>query len=428
MLFRKEAVEARQAQFLGSIRIGRQPSFTVVAVTSIFFAVALITFVTLGDFTRKAHLPGILVSASGTLTVTSALPATVVEVLVAEGAEVHKGDRLARLDLDRLTKEGSAADLIRTSIAQRRNALAAERRSTETQARQKDVAYIDRIRSMELEQERAEADIKSLRRRVALAEGMLNRYQELARERFMGDLQVQQKQDDVIDLGSRLNNAERSLISSRRERDGLIAERAQALESKKGQLAQIDERVATLDQEATENSVKSELYLTAPRRSFVSSITTHAGAAVTPNQTLLSLLPIDELDKGDARNSLEAELYGTSRLIGFVQVGHPVWLRYAAFPFEKFGMAAGTVSGVSRTPINPQDLPSGQAKALLDAVQSNEPLYRVTVAIARQDIETYGKATPLKAGMTLQADVLEDKRAIWEWVLDPLFAAVTTPR
>ena len=52
-----------------------------------------------------------------------------------------------------------------------------------------------------------------------------------------------------------------------------------------------------------------------------------------------------------------------------------------------------------------------------------EPLYRITVALQRSSVQAFGQAQPLKAGMTLEADVIQDRRAIWEWVLEPLLAA-----
>jgi membrane fusion protein len=100
-----------------------------------------------------------------------------------------------------------------------------------------------------------------------------------------------------------------------------------------------------------------------------------------------------------------------------------VWLRFAAFPYQKFGMGEGRIVSASRTPILPQDLPAGQSQALLGATQSHEPLYRVDVALTAQNIVAYGRAQPLKAGMALEADVLQDRRAIWEWVMEPLLAA-----
>ena len=129
-------------------------------------------------------------------------------------------------------------------------------------------------------------------------------------------------------------------------------------------------------------------------------------------------------------SELEAHLYAPSRTIGFVQPGQAVWLRYAAYPYQKFGLARARIVSVSRTPINPQDLPVGQAQALLQSVRSQEPLYRVTATLAAQVIQTYGMPQRLKAGMALDAEVVQDRRAVWEWLLDPLLAATrgrTTP-
>ncbi|WP_431260856.1 secretion protein HlyD [Roseateles chitinivorans] len=119
---------------------------------------------------------------------------------------------------------------------------------------------------------------------------------------------------------------------------------------------------------------------------------------------------------------LLAQLYAPSRTVGFVQPGQPVWLRYAAYPYQKFGMARGQVAQVSPTPIAPQDLPAGQAQALVSAAQANEPLYRIDVRLDRDDIAAYGQAVPLRAGMALDADVTLERRRIWEWLLEPLLA------
>ena len=51
-----------------------------------------------------------------------------------------------------------------------------------------------------------------------------------------------------------------------------------------------------------------------------------------------------------------------------------------------------------------------------------EPMYRVTVALASQHVNAYGKAQPLQSGMLLEADVMQDKRRLYEWVLEPLYS------
>lgn len=136
-------------------------------------------------------------------------------------------------------------------------------------------------------------------------------------------------------------------------------------------------------------------------------------------QTVVSLVPT----AGDGKTAeLQAQLFAPSRTAGFVQAGQAVYLRLAAFPYQKFGLAQGEVLAVSRSPIAPQDLPAGQGQALLAAAQANEPLYRITVRLFSQTMNTYGNATALTAGMSLDAEVRQDTRKIWEWLLEPALA------
>jgi membrane fusion protein len=121
-------------------------------------------------------------------------------------------------------------------------------------------------------------------------------------------------------------------------------------------------------------------------------------------------------------HTLVAALFAPTRTAGFIQPGQEVWLRLAAYPYQKFGLAKGRVLKVSGTPIAPQDLPHGQGTALMASTQSKEPLYRIQVELASQHVMAFGQAHSLRPGMTLDADVIHDVRGIWEWVFEPLLA------
>jgi membrane fusion protein len=88
---------------------------------------------------------------------------------------------------------------------------------------------------------------------------------------------------------------------------------------------------------------------------------------------------------GTAGNSAaaapQAKLYAPSRTSGFVEPGQAVWLRLHAFPHQKFGMVPGQVTEVSRTPVLPQDLPSGMTQALL----CHRPPYRSHLVIGMME-------------------------------------------
>jgi len=121
--------------------------------------------------------------------------------------------------------------------------------------------------------------------------------------------------------------------------------------------------------------------------------------------------------------ALAAHLFAPGKTAGFVRAGQAVWLRYTAYPYQKFGMAKGAIETVSPTPLNPQDLPASHALPRTNSAPGSEPVYQVTVALESQAIGAYGETQPLKAGMTLEADVIQERRRIWEWLLEPVLAA-----
>jgi membrane fusion protein len=49
-------------------------------------------------------------------------------------------------------------------------------------------------------------------------------------------------------------------------------------------------------------------------------------------------------------------------------------------------------------------------------------VFRVRVALSREDIQAYGEAIPLQPGMLVAGDVVVDRRSLIQWLFDPLFA------
>lgn len=417
--FRKEVLKAQAAQHLGRIHVAHNPRFTAFAIASLLFAAALVAFTTWAEFTRKARLPGILVPELGTLDLSAPQVGTLLAVHVKEGEAVEAGQLLLRVGTDRRTPQGDTALLVMNSLAERRAALQSERQSALSQARDRETSLRQRLQSMQTEQQQAQDELSALRSRIELALATVRRFDLLAGQGFVSDAVAQQKHEELLDLKLRERAAQRGLTALAREAQTAGAELRDASAALRVQLAQFDRMASTLDQEAIEVHARSEVAILAPQAGTITALSLHAGQTVQPGQTLATLVPRSPLGTPSA---LEAHLYAPSRTIGFVRPGHPVWLRYAAYPYQKFGMAAARIVSVSRTPINPQDLPAGQAQSLLQAARSPEPLYRITATLATQAIETYGTRHTLKPGMAFDADVVQDRRAVWEWLLDPLIA------
>jgi membrane fusion protein len=418
-LFRHEVLQARQAQWLGSIRIARPPSFAWVTGVSLTLALMLIAFAVWGEVARKATVPGLLMPLGGLIQVSAPQAGVISEWLVREGDAVQANQPLLHIKSERHTAQGEAGALNLLALGQRRTSLQAERRLNDQQSRQRHDALSERLRSLQAEERQAQAELDTSTLRVNLARQTLQRYQDLAASGFVSLVQAQQKQEELLDVQTRQSNAQRAVQALQRDVQSLLAEQQANAAAAKASQVQMDRALASLGQEDAEHSARQGITVTAPQAGRISATTQTAGQTVQAGQTLLSLVP--ESATGAAQ--LEAQLFAPARKAGFIEPGQTVWLRYAAYPYQKFGMAQGTVVQVSDSPLSPQDLPAGQAQALQVAAQSNEPLRRIHVRVADQTVNAYGQALPLKAGAVLEADVVQERRAVWEWVFEPLLAA-----
>jgi len=410
-LFREEVLRGRMGTPLGALRVGRPPSFAIVTAATVLIGVALVCFAAWGQVTRKATLQGLLLPALGSLPITTPQGGVLAERHVAEGEAVAQGQTLFVLDLDRDAGGGRTGAFVAQAIAARRATLETELRLIEQQAHQRDAVLGDRLRSLEADQRRAHADAADAQRRVDLTARTLDRYSQLARDGFVSPLQAQGKEQEWLDAAARERDVQRIAAAMARDIEATRADRVHNAAQVQAEQARLERALAMLDQEASENDSRRRIVFTAPKAGVISALTVHLGQTVVPGQSLATLAAHDV----NRSPGLEAHLYAASRTAGFIASGQRVWVRYDAFPHQKFGMAEGEIAAISRSPIALQDLPPG--------LQATEPLYRITVTLSRQSVDAYGETVTLKPGMTLQADVLQDRRAIWEWLLEPVLAA-----
>jgi membrane fusion protein len=181
----------------------------------------------------------------------------------------------------------------------------------------------------------------------------------------------------------------------------------------RNELAQVDRSVAELEQQLAEAEARRQIIVSAPEDGTVTGIQTELGGNATANVPLMSLVP--------AGSVLQAQLFGPSNAIGFIRPGQQVLLRYQAFPYQKFGMYEGVIRSVSGSAVSPAEM-TQQLAGLANLNGANEPVYRVTVDLARQTAMAYGQPVPLQPGMRVEADVMIETRHLIEWVLDPLYS------
>ena len=427
MLFRQEVATAQAAQYLGSVRLQRPWSYAAVTSVALALALMLVAFATWGEVNRKARLSGVVVPSQGSLNISAPQAGVVMDLPVREGQSVQAGQVLLVLQTERQSMlGGSVSDTTERAaqqIATRLQTLSTERTLRELQTRQREQVLDDRLRTTAQQLRQAEEESALQARRVQLAQTTLARNQQLAESGFVAEAQVQVRQEELIDAKARAQALERARLSLLQDQQTLRGERTALKAQLQSDTNQIKRNRASLDQEASENAARKTMVISAPYAGTITALNLKAGQSVQNGQALATLVPQADDSDASGPGPLQAQLFAPSRTAGFVRTGQTVYLRYDAYPYQKFGLYQGRITSVSATPFAPSELPPNLAEQLLTQAGSKEALYRVNVSLEGQSIQAYGEALPLKAGLTVEADVLQERRKVWEWVLEPVLAA-----
>ena len=404
-LFRREAVENRQQDWLGAVQLVRPVSLTVLTIAIVVAAVAVAVLLVEGRYTRKARVAGFLVPDRGVIRLMPPQAGTVLESHVAEGRVVHAGDVLFVLAIDRATPKG---EVLQNSFASRERSLkdAAQQQFVLQQAQ---VSGIDqRMADMrrELTTLDAEADLQA--QRLLLAQQAQSRLEALRNDNFISSAQVQAKAEELLGLRAQVQNIERQRAAQLREIGTLEAQRRELPLKGQAQRGEIDRDLAQLAQQTAEREAQQRIVVRASQDGVISAVLAEPGQSVSPASALASLVP--------AHSQLQAHLFAPSSAVGFVHASQSVLLRYQAFPYQKFGHQVGQVVQVSRSPLQASEL----ASLPLQGGASNEPLYRITVALDQQTVAAYGQPQALSPGMQIEGDVQLDRRRLIEWIFEPV--------
>jgi membrane fusion protein len=410
-LFRSAALDAHQTKWLGSIVLARPLSFTLMTTAGVAMGAALVALMAAGSYTRHMTIAGQLVPDGGLVKVFAPQSGIVLQRNVAEGQAVAKGDTLYVLSGER---HGAAdADVqaaISRNVGLRAQSLREELSNTRRIQQDEQGALNRRIDMLRNELAKAETQRESQQSRVQLCEEALQRAQDLVAKGYLSKEQLQTRQAELLDQRNRLQELERGSIATGRELAALQSEMASLPLRHKNQLGQLERLLASTGEELTESEARRHIIVAAPQAGIATAVTAAAGQLAHTDRPLASIVP--------AHGALQAELYAPSSAIGFIRPADRVLLRYQAYPYQKFGHARGTVTSVSRTA-----LPAAELSANISIqAGSGQPLYLIKVALESQFIHARGVNHPLQSGLLLEADIQQEKRRLYEWVLEPLYS------
>ena len=406
-LFRQEAIDAQREKLLGEVSLARPVPLWMFTALAAAFAFALVAFSIWGEYARRERVDGFLALDVGAARILASEAGTVAELLAKEGDEVEAGQPLIRLSFERGTASGvTSSELVQREIAERRLVLDREQQQAKLLGQQQADALRRKIADLERELAQFDVEIRAQQSRYASSRNEFQRAEELYKEKFYSESKLIEFRNNVLDQQVKVEALRRQRAGVERELSAARAEEPSIALKTQTALEQIRRQASELQQGSVQEEAKRENVIRAPVAGILTNIAAARGETVAESAPLAVVVP-----KG---SGLHAQLLVPTRAIGFVQPGQEVVLRYDAFPFQRFGQYRGTVERVSRTVWSP-----GEKVGQLIV---KEPVYRVDVKLDAQYVAVGEQKLALRSGMMVNADILQEKRRVWEWVFEPVLS------
>lgn len=399
----------------------------------------LLVWVLLGRLDITAVAQGKLVPETQIKIVQPADSGIIQEILVKEGQAVRAGQVLMRMDTHLSEADGKAldAEYQRQRLTLRR--IEAELAATPFRQQPDDPAPLAQEIAAQYRANRAavQANLDEEHARLAKARQELNAarqirdkleqslphyreqeqaYRKLVAEGFAGALMASDKQRERMEKEQELQtqhflleSARASILQSERRLQQITSDYHRQLHAERQQAQAQHDRLA---QEISKQRHRQEwLELKAPQDGIVKDISTHTtGTVVQPGAVLLTLVPQGEI--------LHAEVWVNNADIGFVRHGQEVKLKFASYPFQKYGMASGTVAHVSA---DASDARNGAGSTAPASAPSEPALaYKARISLHDTHLEMHGERFELSAGMQTSAEIKLGDRSVAEYLLSPV--------
>jgi membrane fusion protein len=410
-LFRTEAVKEYNALEVGEILIVRPITFKYVVTFSMLVVAALIVLFGLGTFNKRTLVVGEILPEKGLIRITPARAGLVVARHVEVGSVVKKGDVLfvvssERYDLDKKPLIKAEVDGLAKSI----ELLQAEINQLEIQSAHEASALPQSLSRLKEKAARIESQINSQNQLLAVSLNAVSRYSELLQKGYVSVEQVQIKKTEYNIQFQRRERLLSETTAVDIEADELREKSRRAVVNLGTQISTLRRQLGVISNSARQKDHERDFPVTATVAGVVSSISVGVGQSVLVGGELLTLVP--------EHSTMEAVLYASSSAVGFVTAGDEVELRFDAYPYQHYGFGRGRVISVTGSTANPYN---SAGRHYVDGASAKSDFFLIRVALQDQSITINDVRYQLKAGLTVQANLMRPKQRLYELFLEPFY-------
>lgn len=321
----------------------------------------------------------------------------IAEVLVKEGEGVKAGQLLLRFDLEQARNQLATAQAVRTRLLSENRIYAealGERHAGGLTANQQ-LQLSNQAEQLRSRQQAATEELRQSQQRLAglsqswrTANDIANRYSYLARAGAVSGVQELQTRDSANKLRSQMLEEQRSIArlqaNLREVRSTPGSDLRGRIEANLRQISDLDGQIKAARQQLQYGQLRT------PVAGIVFDV------RVSPSSVVAAAAPVLAIVPG---GTLEAQVLVPSKVIGFIRPGMKANLSIDTFPSNDYGRLPGQVGGIGSDALTPEEMRSALG------AEATGLFYPVVLQLQRQYLQAGQRQVPLKAGMTLTADI-----------------------
>ncbi|MDZ5457233.1 HlyD family efflux transporter periplasmic adaptor subunit [Azohydromonas lata] len=381
--------ELRAAQHLDDLPRGRWALVLIAALLG-----ALVAWAALSRVDRVTRADGRVMADGREQQVASLEGGLLAELMVREGARVHAGQPLARLDPTRYQaqqNEGEAKRLALRATIARLEAEAGTQPLRFPADVQRDAATV-RAETSAFQARRRALDeaVAANRRSAELLQRELDVAQQMSAQGLLSEVEVMRLQRQLND--QKTQGEERINRFRQDASTELLRVRTD--------LAQLEE------QQGGRADVLRRTVLTSPVEGFVKNIRSGTlGGVVSPGGVVMEIVP--------ASSKLLVEVRVKPAEIGFLHTGQNAELKLSAYDVAVYGGLKGHVEYISPDVLGDPDRPGGDGTYYRVMVRTEDAVLR----------PAHGEPLPVIPGMTGTVDIRTGERSVLSFLLRPMLRA-----
>ena len=405
-LFREQVLNQQTSRMQGEVSLVQVPAFYWLTGLILFVVVCSFIFLLSGSYARKTVVFGVLHPEQGVIRIQTSQAGTVQKLLVKEGEKVKAGQPLIELTMQHFSSEQTELNAsLKKELGAILSNLQRQKQQEIASQRIREQDIIERNVSAQLQLNQVLQQQATFQQRLELNQRLVKQVSQLSGTGFISNLELSRQQDTLLALQQQeqvLQGQRLTLEEQLKQQQSL---QKQLPIDHQATVAQLDNQISELRNQLTRLQHEQSSMIRAPKAGTISGILPGPGYFINAGSIVLSLLPEGA--------ELEAIVYVPTSAVAFIEPGQDVRLRFHAFPYERFGVQLGRVNEVSHTVLMPEEVAD---------ITLQEPSYRVRVQLSSQQIQAYNRELPLRAGMTLDGDVITERRSLLQWLFDPIYS------